>query len=180
MILFVLFFTFCTSALFAFGGGLSIIPFLKNISETYQWFSLEELTNVIALAEVTPGALGVNMATYTGYLTAGFWGALVATLALATPSLLFALLLSPVWNRFKDYAIVVSSFNAIKVCVAALILSIFFSLFLPLLNPSFQQVENLKVLSVFCVLLLLLKIKKLPLIFYLLIAGFFGIIIQIF
>ncbi len=179
MILFVLFFTFCTSALFAFGGGLSIIPFLKNISETYQWFSLEELTNVIALAEVTPGALGVNMATYTGYLTAGFGGALVATLAIATPSFLFAVFLSPIWKRFKDYPSVISPFNAVKVCVAGLILSIFISLFLPLFEGNLWTMTHLKILVLFCVFCLLLQIKTLPLIFYLILSVLFGVIIQI-
>lgn len=179
MILFALFFAFFMSAFFAFGGGLSIIPFLKHISETYAWFTLDDLINVIALAEMTPGALGVNMATYTGYLTAGFWGALLATLAIATPSLLFALFLSPIWNRFKDKPLIVSMFNAIKVAVSALIFAIFISLFVPLFERALWSWDNLKVLGLFVFLLFLLKIKQLPLIFYLIIATTFGIIIQI-
>jgi len=179
MILFALFLAFFMSALFAFGGGLSIIPFLKHISETYAWFSLDDLTNVIALAEITPGALGVNMATYTGYLTAGFWGALVATLAIATPSLLFAIFLFPIWNRFKDRPQILSVFNAIKIVVSGLIFSIFISLFVSLFKNNLWTMENLKILIVFIFLLLLLKLKNLSLIFYLIIATTFGIIIQI-
>ena len=74
--------------LLAVGGGLVTIPFLINLSGKYGWFSMGELTDMIAVSESTPGPIGINMATYVGYHTTGIGGAVVATLGLVLPSLI--------------------------------------------------------------------------------------------
>lgn len=79
---------FLKIGLLAVGGGLVTIPFLINLSGKYDWFSLSELTDMIAVSESTPGPIGINMATYVGYHTAGIFGAVVATLGLVLPSLI--------------------------------------------------------------------------------------------
>lgn len=74
--------------LLAVGGGLVTIPFLINLSGKYGWFSMGELTDMIAVSESTPGPIGINMATYVGYHTTGIGGAVMATLGLVLPSLI--------------------------------------------------------------------------------------------
>ena len=80
MILLRLFYEFFKTGLFSVGGGMATIPFLQHMGETTGWFTNQDLTTMIAVSESTPGPLGVNMATYVGYQTAGVPGALVATL----------------------------------------------------------------------------------------------------
>ena len=82
-----LFLEFFKIGLFAVGGGLATIPFLHQLAEKYTWFTVETLVDMIAISESTPGAMGVNMATYTGFTTAGIPGSLVATLGLVLPSI---------------------------------------------------------------------------------------------
>ena len=74
--------------LFSFGGGYATIPFLYHISETFKWYTFEELTQMIALASVTPGPIGINVATYAGLKTGGIFGALLATISEMLPSLI--------------------------------------------------------------------------------------------
>lgn len=158
------------------GGGLAIIPFLKNMIDTYHWFTADDLTTLIALSEMTPGALGVNMATYAGFLTAGITGALVATLALVCPSVLIVSVFSKMWQKIKDDKRVLSIFNGVKGSVAGLITAIFLILFLPLLGSTLASLMTLKILVVFGVAISLLFTKKVPLIVYLLICGIMGIL----
>ena len=99
MILLRLFFEFFKTGLFAVGGGLATIPFLQSMGESTGWFTNEQLTTMIAVSESTPGPMGVNMATYVGFTAAGLPGAVVATLGLATPSVIGIILIA-VFCRF--------------------------------------------------------------------------------
>ena len=85
---------FFKTGLLAIGGGLVTIPFLYDLSEKYNWFSSNELMDMIAVSESTPGPIGVNMATYAGFKTAGVTGGIVATLGLLLPSLIIILIVA--------------------------------------------------------------------------------------
>ncbi len=122
-ILWQLFVEFFKVGLFAIGGGLASIPFLTELSQNYGWYTLEELTTMIAVSESTPGPLGVNMATYVGYLMAGISGALVATLALILPSILIVSLIARYLKRFQNARIVQAVFAGLKPAVIAFIIS---------------------------------------------------------
>ena len=104
-LLLTLFFEFFKTGLFAVGGGLATIPFLQEMMNRYHWFSTSDLMNMIAVSESTPGPIGVNMATYVGYATAGVPGGIVAVLGLVTPAvviiLLVSRLLSTLWKNPK-------------------------------------------------------------------------------
>ncbi len=128
MICLLLFFVFFKTGFFTFGGGLSIIPFLQNMVGVYGWFSNDELTSIIALAQVTPGAIGVNMATYAGIMATGICGGIVATLGLCGVSLIMPPLVMRVWGRVKNYPVVLSVFNTLKVVVSGLIAGVFVSM----------------------------------------------------
>ena len=74
---------FMKIGLFGIGGGYATLPFLQHLAEEYGWFSLADMTTFISLSEITPGAFGINMATFAGYSAAGISGGIVATFALA-------------------------------------------------------------------------------------------------
>ena len=94
MIYFNLLYEFFKTGLFSFGGGYATLPFLYHISETYHWFSAKQLTDMIAVSSITPGPLGVNVATFAGFVTSGLLGALVATTAVVLPSYIIVILVS--------------------------------------------------------------------------------------
>ena len=87
MIYCLLFIEFFKIGLTAIGGGMVTIPFLLDLADKYKWYSKEDLLNMIAVSESTPGPIGVNMATFVGYSTSGIWGGIIATLGLVLPSL---------------------------------------------------------------------------------------------
>ena len=76
---------FFKTGLFAVGGGLATLPFLTQMQQNYGWFTAEELANMIAVGESTPGPIGVNMATYVGFSSFGVIGGILATLSLVLP-----------------------------------------------------------------------------------------------
>lgn len=117
-----LYIEFFKTGLFALGGGLATIPFLSQMGEKYGWFSQATLADMIAISESTPGPIGVNMATYTGFNLAGIAGAAIATLGLITPSIIIIIVIAQFLNKFKDSKAVKAVFDGIRPAVVALIL----------------------------------------------------------
>ena len=105
-ILIQLFLEFFKIGLFAVGGGLATIPFLHQLAEKYTWFTVETLVDMIAISESTPGAMGVNMATYSGFTTAGISGSLIATLGLVLPSIVIIIIIAHFLKQFSDSPVV--------------------------------------------------------------------------
>ena len=95
----------------AFGGGMAVIPFLHELVNRSPIITQQDLSNVIALSQMTPGAIGVNMATYTGYILGGFTGSFLATFALILPSIVIISLVSHYWQNKKENPIFNSIFN---------------------------------------------------------------------
>ena len=121
MILISLFFEFFLIGLFLFGGGLAAIPFLQQLGERTGWFALQQLMDMIAVSEATPGPIGINMATYVGYTVAGVPGGVVATFGLVLPTAIIALIVARLLIRFKDNRIVKSAFYGLRPASLALI-----------------------------------------------------------
>jgi len=94
MIYLQLFLTFFKIGLFNFGGGYAMISFLQNeVVYKQAWLSTAEFTDIVAISQVTPGPVGINLATYTGYTASGsVWGAAVSTFAVCLPSFILLLL----------------------------------------------------------------------------------------
>lgn len=116
-----LFWEFFKTGLFAVGGGLATLPFLYRISETTGWFTAQDIADLIAISESTPGPLGVNMATYVGYKTLGLFGGVVATLGLIFPSIVIIILVSKVLEKFKESVTVQKVFYGLRPASTALI-----------------------------------------------------------
>lgn len=121
MILLRLFFEFFKTGLFAVGGGMATLPFLYDISTRTGWFTHEKLADMIAVSESTPGPIGVNMATYVGFETAGIPGALIATLGLITPSIIIIILIARALKAFRENPYVEAGFYGLRPCSVGLI-----------------------------------------------------------
>lgn len=122
MIYILLFYEFFKIGLFAIGGGLVTVPFLFDLTTRYDWFTTQNLADMIAVSESTPGPLGVNMATYVGYTTAGFWGSIAATLGLVSPSVIIIVIIAKLLRKFGQAQSVKSVLSGVRPAVLALIL----------------------------------------------------------
>ena len=116
-----LFWEFFKTGLFAVGGGMATLPFLYDMAEKTGWFTAGQLADMIAVSESTPGPIGVNMATYVGFTTAGIPGVLIATLGLVTPSVIIILLIAKVMKQFRDNQYVDAAFYGLRPCSVGLI-----------------------------------------------------------
>lgn len=124
-----LFWEFFKTGLFAVGGGLATLPFLKEIALKYPWFTPEDLMDMIAVSESTPGPMGVNSATYAGFHAAGLPGSLVATFGLVLPSVVIIIAISRALTRFRDSKLVQDAFYGLRPASAGLILGAMASVF---------------------------------------------------
>ena len=124
-----LFFEFFKTGLFAIGGGMATIPFLYEMSDATNWFSHDDLANMIAVGESTPGPIGVNMATYVGYITGmdymglptAILGAVVATIGLITPSVIVILIVAAALKSYRNNPFVDRAFYGLRPASAGLI-----------------------------------------------------------
>ena len=117
-----LFFTFLKIGAFTFGGGHAMIPLIqKETVEKKGWISDDDIFDVIAIAESTPGPVAVNSATFVGYKTAGFFGALSATVGVVLPSFVIIFIISSVLREFRENMVVRYAFFGIGAGVIALI-----------------------------------------------------------
>lgn len=166
-------FEFFKIGLFSFGGGYATIPFLYHISQEFHWYTLDELTQMVAVASITPGPVGINVATYAGLKTAGVLGSLTATISEMIPSLILVLIVAKLLKKFSDNFYVKTIISTLKPISCALLASVA----LGLLKPEIHSLKSMILLGI--LLLLSWKSKKDPL-FYILIAGIAGLAIQIF
>ncbi len=118
-----LFSVFFKIGLFTFGGGYAMISLIGHeIGERRRWISPDELTEVFAIAESTPGPIAVNCATYVGYRREGVAGGVWATLGVVMPSFIIIYAISLFFERFMALSVVANAFRGIQVAVAFLIL----------------------------------------------------------
>lgn len=121
-----LFLEFFHTGLFSVGGGYATLPFLYNMADRTGWFTAAQIADMLAVSESTPGPIGVNMATYAGYSTAGIGGALAATLGLVLPSVIVILIVAAFLQRFRQSRWVDAAFYGLRpassglICAAAL------------------------------------------------------------
>ncbi len=156
--------------LFSFGGGYATIPFLYHISTTYNWYSLSELTQMVAIASITPGPVGINVATYAGLKSAGILGAFIATASEMLPSLILVIIVSKLLKKFSDNFYVKSAIKTLKPICCALLTSVAIGL----LKPEIRDIKAMILLAF--LIIFSWKSKKDPL-FYILIAATIGILL---
>lgn len=123
MIILKLFWEFFKIGLFTFGGGYAMIPLIeKEIVNKYHWLTMEQFTDLIAIAEMTPGPIAINSATFVGYKVAKFWGAVAGTLGVVLPSFLIIWAIASVFFSFQDNQIVQAAFKGLRPAILGLII----------------------------------------------------------
>ena len=125
-----LFLTFFKIGAFTFGGGYAMIPLIqREIVEKHGWMEDEDILDIFAIAESTPGSIAINAATFVGWRVAGFWGAALATTGVVLPSFVIILLISFLFNEFANYPVVKYAFAGIRAGVLALLVKALWTMY---------------------------------------------------
>lgn len=184
-----LFYEFFKIGLFAVGGGPATIPFLQDLARSdYGWFNEDQLGVMVAIAESTPGPIGVNMATYAGYnagfgefgVLGGILGGMVATLGLVTPSVIVIILVAGFLKAFKENAYVKGAFSGIRPVVTALVLFAVYGIIKPIFYANGEFAIPVIAISVVVFgLMFIKKLKKLHPAFWLALGAVAGILLKL-
>ena len=116
-----LFWEFFKTGLFAIGGGMATLPFLKEIGVSTGWYTPAELMNMLAVSESTPGPIGINMATYVGFTVGRVPGAVIATVGEVTPSVIVILIVAVKLAKFRDSKLVSNALYGLRPASTGLI-----------------------------------------------------------
>jgi chromate transporter len=119
-----LFAQFFHVGVFSFGGGYATLPFLYDIADKFHWYTSKQLTDMLAVASITPGPVGVNVATFAGFTTSGILGALIATIAVILPSFIIVSIVAKVLDKFKTNRTVKGAVRGIKAAGCALLAAV--------------------------------------------------------
>lgn len=182
-----LFYEFFKIGLFAIGGGLATLPFLSDLSHRTDWFTQQQLADMLAVSESTPGPIGVNMATYVGFTSAGVAGSLVATLGLITPSIIIILIIAAFLKAFRSNPIVDAAFYGLRPASVAMVASAGIGVvLLTLVNtavPLGMDFFRFPAIGLAAVLLVLSRwvprVKKLHPIWFILVSAGAGILLKL-
>ena len=158
-----LFWEFFKTGLFAVGGGMATVPFLKNIGLATGWYSQTDLMNMLAVSESTPGPIGINMATYVGFVTRGIPGAIISTLGLVTPSVIVILIIAAFLKAFRHNRYVEAAFYGLRPASTAMVAAAGLSVVaITLLNTGAAglAIVNWKALALAAVILVLTRWVK--------------------
>ncbi|MBQ6281730.1 MAG: chromate transporter [Oscillospiraceae bacterium] len=139
-------------------GGMSMVPVIMEEMGSHGWMTAEDLSNLIAIAEMTPGSLGVNCATFAGIQTAGFFGGLVAVLGVLTPALTLTLVVAIFFTRFQKNPVMQRVLRVVKPICVAMILGVLVTLFQSSILPGRRL--DLAALGIAVLCFVLLRTRK--------------------
>lgn len=184
MIYIQLFLSFIQIGLFSIGGGYAAMPLIQaQIVEHHGWLTMSEFTDLITIAEMTPGPIAVNSATFVGIRIAGPAGAVIATLGCIFPSLFIVSFLAFIYYRYKNLSLLQNILASLRPAVVALIASAGLSIFVQVVwNGTRMSVENMNWIGLllFITALFLLRKFRLNPILVMILCGTGGLIIGIF
>ncbi|MEW9051230.1 MAG: chromate transporter [Neobacillus sp.] len=176
MVLLELFKTFFIMGFVSFGGGYAMIPIIEKAATQYGWMSAEQLTNMIAIAGMSPGPMATNSAILVGYTAAGIWGAIVSAIAMLLPSMILVLTVAAFFSKLHHNSTVEAMFYGLKPLVTSLIIfaAIRFALANNLVSLQFSWYA-LSLLLIFGLsLFALMKLRWNP-IYVILLSGLVGV-----
>ena len=183
---------FMKTGLFSIGGGLATIPFLYDMAAKYTWFTGNDILTFVAVAESTPGPIGVNMATYAGFKSYGWYGGILATLSLILPSIVVILIVAKMLDRFRSNRFVLGGFRLLRPASTALIAAAGFKVLMIVffdieevtldmfgaLGMVFAQI-NWAAIAMFAILFVAIKYIKIHPIFFILASAGAGILLKL-
>jgi chromate transporter len=136
MIYLQLFLAFLQIGAFSFGGGYAAVPLIQQQAiENYGWLTVSEFTDLIAIAEMTPGPIAVNSATFVGIRVGGIFGAAAATFGVILPSLVIVTLLAWLYKKYRTMSLMQGILGSLRPAVVALIFSAGLAIFIPMVFP---------------------------------------------
>ena len=180
-----LIFEFMKTGLMAVGGGMACIRFLQDMIAKYGWLTGEELANIIAVAESTPGPIGVNAATYVGYSVLspygavwGVLGGIISTLSLISPQIVVIIFVAKGLEKYRRSKLVNDAFGALRPAAAGLVAAAGWSVIRSSLSfslaPFHVDVVSLVLYGALVTLMLLPKLKKIHPVLFLAAGGLIG------
>lgn len=186
MIYLELFWTFFKIGLFTIGGGQAMIPMIMTNVVNKGWLGENQLLDFIAISESTPGPFAVNIATYAGIETAGFGGAVMATLGVVLPSVIIIIAIAKLFTSFMKKPAVAEVFSGVRATVTGLLASVFLTLLfsillsVPDITAAFDVSPDYIGIGIFALLLpisfLKIKGRKLPPVLIVLISALLGVL----
>ncbi len=185
MILLKLFLSFLKIGAFSFGGGIGMISIIMDTVLENNWMNEEEILNMIAISESTPGPIAVNIATFIGSNQAGFLGALVSTIGVILPSFIIILIISALLTKLIEFPVVKAFLGGVRPAVIGLILGTSITLLLSkvlgltsgIINIDYKALIIIGLLLVFCLAFKLISKKSVSPILIIVVSGVLGIVI---
>ena len=144
-----LFWEFFKTGLFAVGGGMATLPFLKNIGLSTGWYSQTALMNMLAVSESTPGPIGINMATYVGFTVCGVPGAVIATVGEVAPSIIVILIVAAMLAKFRESRLVSNALYGLRPASSGLIAAACIDVVLQVLLRASSSTVSGSIMKVF-------------------------------
>lgn len=171
----------------AIGGGMVGVPFIQNIASNTGWITETQIIDMIAISEITPGPLLVNMATYVGYIVAGVAGGFFVTMALILPQIIIVFFIYKIFNKFKDnknVSLILKGIRPVSLALTAgSVLSILKTTFFKLNKytniSSILQIFNWKCILLGIALITVMRKVKVHPIFYFIISGIIGVFLKL-
>jgi chromate transporter len=165
---FELFYVFLVIGASIFGGGYSMLPVLeRELVKKRSWISMDEVIDYFAIAQITPGVIAVNVATFVGYKKKGVAGGIIATIALILPGCSLMVLISSLLKHFAEYGVIRYAFTGIRLAVCALIID-------TLIKLNRGVMRNFKSIFIFIAALILSMVLSVSPVFIILGAGLAG------
>lgn len=163
MIYLELFFAFFQIGLFSIGGGYAALPLIQNqVVDTHMWLTMEQFADVITIAEMTPGPIAINAATFVGIQTSGILGAIVSTFGCILPSTTIVLLLATLYMKYRDLKIIKGVLSKLRVAVVAMIMSATLSILAMAIFKDNQSFNYLSLLVFFASFIAIRTFKLSP------------------
>lgn len=181
-----LFVTFFQIGLFSFGGGYAALPLIQQIAvESNHWITMQQMNDMVAISQMTPGPIGINAATFIGYQVCGLSGSVSATLGYVLPSIFLVGLLVALMNRFKSMAVFDTILSWLRPAVIGLIAASGISILLSVFRMPQLPVSGMTVLALVLVFsfVLLRRKKSSPILVMLLgggISAVYGLLLPLF
>ena len=124
MIYLKLFYVFFKVGLFSFGGGYAILPLMQHeVVDVNKWISFKDFVDIVAISQITPGPISINLATHVGYRIGGVLGSTIATSSVILPSIIIMIIIVVFLKKFSKLPVVQRVFKALRVTVVGLILA---------------------------------------------------------
>jgi chromate transporter len=169
------FLSFLQIGAFSFGGGYAALPLIQNqVVTQHSWMTMTQFTDLISIAEMTPGPIAVNSATFVGIHLAGIPGAIVATLGCILPSVVFVAVLGYFYYKYGDLAIIKGILSGLRPAVVAMIGGAGVTIFMLAIFGESHDNFNPLAIGIFAVTFILLRWKKVNPIYTLMASGVIG------